>query len=94
MVRVKWNAEIILRICDNSDNGSAFHYIFLPLVTSRASPKHVGVSGKLIIRHHFKPIFFKLVLPRAGLANIFEDGYPNCAPETGPGYYQELLLVI
>ena len=36
--------------CENSYNESAFRDSFLPLVTTSAIPKHVGVSVKLIIR--------------------------------------------
>jgi len=80
--------------CENSGNESTFRDCFLPLVTNSANPKYLGVSGKLIIRRHFRRIFFKLVRPRAGLANIFEDACPNCAPEIGPVNHQEILLVV
>ena len=33
---------------------------------------------RLIILYPFKPIFFKLLRPKTGLANIFEDACPNC----------------
>jgi len=35
--------------------------------TPRASPKHVGTSGRWIIWHLWTPIFFKLFQPMTGL---------------------------
>jgi hypothetical protein len=34
--------------------------------------------GTPLIWHCFKLIFFKVVQPETGLANVFEGVYPNC----------------
>jgi len=36
----------------------------------QAGPRHLGAPGRLIIRRHFQPIFFKLFRTRIGLAKL------------------------
>ena len=48
------------------------------LRAARAGLRLVDAPGRLIIRRHFKPIFFKLFRPRTGLEKIFENAWPNC----------------
>lgn len=45
---------------------------------TRASLRHRGASSKLIIWCPFKPIFFELFWPRAGLVNVFKGACQNC----------------
>jgi hypothetical protein len=33
---------------------------------------------RLIILHPFKPMFYKLLRPKTGMAKVFEDACPNC----------------
>lgn len=46
------------------------HTIHIHQHPSRAGLRHVGSPDRLIIWRHFKPIFFKLFLPKAGLAKV------------------------
>jgi len=45
---------------ENSDNERAFRDSFVRSFTTSANTKHVSVSGKPIIRRHFKPISLNL----------------------------------
>jgi hypothetical protein len=47
-------------------------------ILGRASPRHLGVMGQLIIWCPLKPIYFKIFRPWKGHANIFEGVCPNC----------------
>jgi hypothetical protein len=44
---------------------------------SRADPTQVGAPERLIIRHHLKPIFFKLFRPRTELPKLSEGVRPK-----------------
>ena len=62
----------------------------------RAGPKQVRALGRLIIWRPFKPIFFKLFLPRNGLANracpnfgqFAEKVFRVCKPEFTGTYFR------
>jgi len=47
-------------------------------ILGRASPKHMGAIGRLIIWCPLKPIYFKIFRPWTGQANIYEGVHKNC----------------
>jgi hypothetical protein len=51
---------------------------WLLYVIRRAGPRHVDAPGSAIIWSPLKPRFFKLFLPRRGLANLSDSECANC----------------